>query len=192
MADEGERSLLFSRVLDLAEQQPQYCHLSTYRAVWKSAMEKLILRFQNDGRIEYSRLLRDLKAGGATIEYAVSLRFWLGGTIIGPATEASIRAVGQLSGVKQLEDKSSEFDRAFRQMRGIHQGLGRRLSSAIRRAFRGLTGETEAVNLLKNPLDLPIEEIAESIDMLEIAEADLTEQEVPSYCVGRLLAIGTK
>lgn len=141
ISDEEGRSLLFNKILDLAELQPKYCHLSSYRATWNTAIEKLKLRFSSEGKTDYLRLFEELRKVGTTIENAVSVRFWVNGAVIGPETEASIRAVGRLSGVVRLESKAAEFDKAFGQLRGIHQGLGRRLSSAIKRAFRGLTGD---------------------------------------------------
>lgn len=192
--DEGERSLLFARVLDLAETQPEYCHLASYHAAWKTAMERLSAKYQVDGRVDYNRLVKELMSAGATISKPITLRFWLKGLVLGPATEASVKAVGQLSGLKKLEEQSGEYDRAFHQMRGIHQSLGKRLSAAIRRALRDLAGEPEkqSVDLLKHHLDLPIEEIAESIDMIEVAEVDLNEKKVPSFSANRLMPLEAK
>lgn len=189
ISDEEGRSLLFNKILDLAELQPQYCHLSSYRATWNTAIETIKLRFSAEGKTDYLHLFDELKKAGATIENPISVRFWVNGAVIGPETEASIRAVGRLSGVARLENKAAEFDKAFRELRGIHQGLGRRLSSAIKRAFHGLAGD-KSLNLLENPMSLPIEEIAESIDLLEITAIDKGGYLMSQSAIGRLQLAG--
>ena len=187
--EDGRRSGLFDRIVDLAEIQPRMQHLGAYRKKWSSATTRLAQVYSDGLRVRYDRMLIDLKAAGAPIETELALRWWIQGLVIGPEKNASIAAVGTVIQDQTLVDGARQFDKAFRQIRGIHQGIGRRLSTAIRRSFAHL--DFEALSAVHDDLDealaLPLDELLETVDLAEVIAVG-EPQAVAPHVVGRFVS----
>jgi hypothetical protein len=135
--------------------------------------------------------LADLRKCGATVETELAIRWWVNGQTIGPDSVGSIAAVGQLSGVAAIEHNVRDFDRAFRKIRAVHQGIGRRLAYAIRRSFRHAAdpNSEHRADQLDEHLSLPISELLESIDFAEVATVSKDRVLVAPSRVGRLVTL---
>ena len=139
LTNSGQHASIFQRIIDLADSQPETAHLSRYRAEWSDAVSAVATKFSFDGdaQPDYEALLLVLKPLGATITSATAVRSWLRGQVIGPETLGSIRAMGRLAENHTVESEAEGFHRAFGTIRGIHQGIGRRLATEMRRAPTG-------------------------------------------------------
>ncbi len=179
--DDGRRSSIFDRIVELAEDQPELQYLAAYRATWRAALLRIAGTYPDGHRVDYSRILVDLQRAGAVIESEVAVRGWVSDWVIGPEKQSSIVAVGRISGSDPLVTRAKEFDAAFRRIRGIHQGIGRRLSSAIRKSFqhKQVGGRADPDNL-DDSLGLPLDELLDSIDLAEVIAVDQTVRRVPA------------
>jgi hypothetical protein len=186
--EDGGRQGLFDRVVELAERQPEYSHLASFRRHWKIACQRLANKYSDGQGPDYAALLADLQLNGAPIKSELAVRWWVKELAIGPEKLASIAAVGKILSDRALIDEARAFDRAFRQIRGLHQGLGRRLSGAILRSFRHLqfTGDAEPSDMLGDQLGLPVDELVESIELAEVLEVGKSAL-VPANTIDRLL-----
>ena len=185
---DGRRSGLFERIVELAERQPTMQTLGAYRSKWRIAMTLLAQRYSDRSVVRYDRMLLDLKDAGAPIETELSLRWWIQGLVIGPEKLESIVAVGKVINDNALVDGARQFDRAFRKIRGIRQGIGRRLSTAIRRSFEHLDieGLSPPSDDLDDTLGLPLDELLETIDLAEVVEVGQRQMVAPQLA-GRLI-----
>lgn len=189
LMDEGGRTNLFDRMVDLAEGQPEMQYLASFRRMWRVACSNLVALYRrSDQSVDYSALLRDLRAAGAMIETETTVRLWVADQIIGPEAIPSIAAVGKVSQSPAVVRQAAQFDRVFRKIRAIHQGTGRRLNAAIRRSFSHFTAEAreQAGEPLDEHLGLPLEELIETIDLAEVVEVFTEIQRVPPNWIGRL------
>jgi hypothetical protein len=179
--DDGRRSSIFDRIVELAEDQPELQYLAAYRATWRAALLRIAGTYTDGLRVDYSRVLVDLQNAGAVIESEVAVRGWISDWVIGPEKQSSIVAVGRISGSNPLVTRAREFDGAFRKIRGIHQGIGRRLSSAIRKSFhhKQVGGRADPDNL-DDSLGLPLDELLDSIDLAEVIAVDESVRRVPA------------
>ncbi|MHB8719436.1 MAG: DrmE family protein [Candidatus Dormibacteria bacterium] len=186
--EDGRRAGLFDRIVELAERQPRLQNLAEYRTRWRTAVSQLAQRYASGGLINYGRMLTDLRSAGAPIETEIALRFWVKDLVIGPERSASIVAVGRVIGDEMLVAAGGEFDQAFRRIRGIRQGIGRRLNGAIRRSFQHvqLADVTNRGESLDDSLGLPLDELVESLDLAEVLAVD-PPQLAPAYLVDRFL-----
>lgn len=189
LMDEGGRTNLFDRIVDLAEGQPEMQYLASFRRHWRVALQQLVAHYRrSDQSIDYSAILRDLRAAGATIETETTVRLWIADQIIGPEAISSILAVGEISQSPSVVRQATQFDRAFRKIRAIRQGIGRRLSAAIRRSFAHFAAveREQAGETLDERLGLPLEELIETIDLAEVVAVSNQVQRVPPHWIGRL------
>lgn len=179
--EDGRRSGLFDRIVELAERQPRMQMLGSYRNKWKVALTSLGQRYSDRTVIRYDQMLADLQSAGAPIETELALRWWIQGLVIGPEKAASIAAVGTVIGDEALVTGARQFDRAFRQIRGIRQGIGRRLSTAIRRSFDHLDLDARSTqgDELDETLGLPLDELLETIDLAEVIEVGARQMVAP-------------
>jgi len=186
--EDGKRAGLFDRIVELAEHQARYSHLAAFRTRWRAACRQLAERYSDGQNVDYAALLKDLRANGAPITSELAVRWWIRELVIGPEKATSIAAVGKLLADPALVDQTRAFDSAFRQIRGLRQGLGRRLSTAIRRSFRHLefAGAGESSDILEDQLGLPVDELVESLELAEVLEVGQA-QLVPAHLIDRLL-----
>ncbi len=188
LVEEDARGSLFDRVVDLAEDQPELQHLATYRKQWQEAMRVLAAKY-NCARKGYWTLYADFRAAGSTISTELSVRNWLLGRVIGPDRVSSIRAAGKLAAMAALDRDAPEFDKAFRTIRAIHQGLGRRLSRAIRASSHYLADQEDmtTTDSFGDYIWLPVDELLESIDLAEVLAASPEPKPITPQWVGRFL-----
>jgi hypothetical protein len=187
--DDGRRSSIFDRIVELAESQPGLQYLAAYRAAWRAALLRLAGTHRDGLHVDYGRILADLQGAGAVIESEVAVRGWISDWVIGPEKQSSIVAVGRLARADALVTQAKEFDRAFKKIRGIHQGIGRRLSSAIRKSFqhKQIESRAEAENL-DDSLGLPLDELLDTIDLAEVIAIDGNIRLVPAPLTDRFRA----
>jgi hypothetical protein len=95
--------------------------------------------------------------------------------------------------VAELESvarSAKEFDRAFRRIRGIHQGIGRRLNTAIRQQFKNFAGNQpeapeEVAPVLDSRLGLPLEELLETVEYLQVLSVSDAPAEISAAMLQR-------
>ena len=107
--------------------------------------------------------------------------------VIGPSSAESIVAVGKISGTETLVSQSSQLDYAFRHIRSIRRGIGRRLSGVIRKSFRRVANAAPdpPAEELDDRLRVPLEELLETIDLAEVQSVSSDTKGVPASWVGR-------
>lgn len=181
--DEGGRSSVFDHIVELAESQPHMNYLARWRQAWRAAVERMASRYRAGQRINYGRLLGDLQRAGATVESELAVRFWVEDISIGPLTTGSIVAVGKVSGTDLLVAQGHQFDNAFRQIRAVRRGLGRRLSTIIRMSSSRSSGPPSGE--LDEHLRVPLEELLDTIDLAEVLSVSTDTVNVPASWVGR-------
>jgi hypothetical protein len=189
--EDGDRASLFERIVKLAEEQPEMRYLHAHRRTWAEALRRLADRHTRNGSIRYGDVLADLKSAGAPIDSWLTVRNWIAGDTLGPESVASIAAVGRTSGTEILVSDARAFDRSFRRIRGIHQGIGRRLSTAIRAAFRqaaevGRAGRAaDPRDELEDRLGLPLDELLDTVDFMRVTRVSSQTENVQPYRVRR-------
>jgi hypothetical protein len=150
-------------------------------------VQKIVARHRTAWGIEYGKVFHALQAAGAPISSEQTVRLWMHDQVIGPEAVESIEAVGQVSGSGALVAQAKRFDAAFRSIRAIHQGIGRRLSSAIRQSFRHLHfGEVKTrVERLDDRLGIPLDELVETVDLAEVLSVGSTTEKKSAQVVNR-------
>jgi hypothetical protein len=169
----GGRTDLFDRIVEVAENQPQLAYLSRFRREWRDAVERVALMHRRHGTVDYSGILAKLQSYGATIQSWLTVRNWVENYVIGPEDLKSIVALGRLAEVDTLARNATDFDRAFRRIRGIRQGIGRRLNTTIRQQFKNFasgdtTSEEDTGQALDSRLGLPLDELLETVEYLQV------------------------
>ena len=101
---------------------------------------------------------------------------------------SKIAAVGTVVGDDALFREARAFDAAFRRIRGLRSGIGRRLSGAIRKTFHYQIGAGSGRDSREegDEIGLPFEELAETIDIAQVL-AITGREKVPPHLVDRLL-----
>jgi hypothetical protein len=191
LIEEGGRGSLFDKVVDLAEEQPDHQYLGAYRRAWRDAMRLLASRYNKGSATDYQTMLAVLRAAGSNISTELSVRNWVLGRVIGPDDLSSIQAVGYVTQIDSLVRDCRDFDRAFRTIRSIHQGLGRRLTRAIRESSRQFVGGAtkEEIEALGQYIWLPLAELLETVDLAEVIEIKRQPQRIAPNRVGRFVPL---
>jgi hypothetical protein len=192
MENADVRGSLFDQMVRLAEGQPEMDYLASFRKAWRDAIQAIVARYRSGGSTNYSQIFDSLQAAGAPIASEQTVRLWINDQVIGPEAVASIEAVGKLSGSSSLVNQAKRFDRAFRQIRAIHQGLGRRLSAAIRKSFCHLNFREakDPVVKLDDHLGVPLDELLESVDLAEVHSVGSNTEKKAPQMVGRFIRRG--
>jgi hypothetical protein len=172
---QGERRVsLFDEIVGLAEQQPHLAFLHHYRQKWRATVALMATHFSNDGRLDYSKMLESVREHGSPVTTELTLRSWVKEERIGPDALESIVAVGRMTGVDEVASDAVKFDRAFRRLRGIRAGIGRRLNTSLRgsfaRAMSGAEVDIDDSETFDDQLDLPADELIAAIDPSEILD----------------------
>jgi hypothetical protein len=189
VVEEEARGNLFDRVVEIAEDQPDLHYLRTYRKEWQGAMETLKRKY-DIGVSGFTQLLTDLRLAGSSISTELSVRNWVQGRVMGPDDVSSIKAVGEISGIENLKRNPTDYDAAFRLIRGLHQGLGRRLTGAIREAAGTLIDVSDTnSNVFGEYVWLPLNELLETVDFAEITGIVDQAQRIAAYRTGRIMAV---
>ena len=182
-----KRAGIFETIVDLAERQPSMEYLGAFRRRWRVVVQGLAAKYSTNHRIDYSRLWRDLKREGATVESEAAIRLWVQGHIIGPETAESIKAVGIVAGNPAVAGKANEFQKAFRKIRGLRRGIGHRLSNMIRTSFKHLAlgAVPTRSEALDDRLGIPFDELLETIDIAEVTAIGAPPESIYNLQVGR-------
>ncbi len=190
--DQDDRQSLFERVVHLADAQPTMKYLKIWRQYWLDAIDSLVQKHAS-GRAKrgtYQSLKKQLDDAGVHVT-TVTVRDWVLGERIGPASVAAVEAVGLLSGHQQLQQYPRQVEEAFKQIRTIHQVLGRRISAAIQSVgaepvnSKAKTGKKEV--FLDPALSLPIDDLLDLLQFWEVERVDRGLWAVPVTRVGTVL-----
>jgi len=188
--NEGGRQNLFDRVAELADAQPTMKYLRLWRGYWLDAVQSL-MHTADDGIVEkrtYRRVQNLLASAGASVT-TLTIRDWVSGERIGAGSITSIKAVGQLSGHHMLQEYPDKIDGAFRQIRTIHQILGRRISGrlqdigkaqALKTPARGAKREVK----LDPALSVPIDDLLDLLQFWRVVDVHTGPFAVPVSRVG--------
>jgi hypothetical protein len=185
LSERAARETLFDQLVRLAEGQPEMDYLADFRKTWREAIQKISAKFRSPSGFDYAGIFLALKAAGAPIESEQAVRFWVHEQVIGPEAIASIQAVGKLSGSNALASQAKQFDRAFRKIRGLHQGIGRKLSGAIRESFRHVHfGHVQkTTEQMDDRLGIPLDELLDTIDFAEVVSINAFPEEISAQHV---------
>lgn len=188
LVQEDARGGLFERVVELAEDQPELQYLASYRKQWGEAIRCLAIKYNCEHR-GFTKLLNDFRGAGSTISTEISIGNWVSGRVMGPDDVSSIRAAGELAGIQSLQREAGDFDKAFRQIRALHQTLGRKLTRLIKQSSRYLVDDENSSeqDSLGDHIWLPVNELLETVDVAEVLSVNSEMQSTPPYKVGRLV-----
>ena len=194
--DQEDRQTLFDRIVQLAHAQPTMKYLRVWREYWLEAIHSLVQQ-NSSGRAKrgaYLQLQRQLASIGVRVTI-VTIRDWAQGERIGPGSLASIKAVGTLSQHPMLQQYPRQVDEAFRQIRKIHQVLGRRISSTLQKLGKvaqqgksvSSTKATKRVVQLDPALSVPIDDLLDMLQFWEVIAVDQGPWSVPLSKVGVIM-----
>lgn len=192
--DRDDRRGLFDRIVQLADAQPTMKYLKVWRQHWREAIDSLAGKHIS-GRARrgtYKALQDDLKRTGIDVAL-VTVRTWVLGQTIGPGSLASIKAVGALSKHGMVEQYPEQIDAAFKQIRIIHQALGRRISRVLQRVGQTSQGRQGKVKKtgqevqLDPALSVPIDDLIDMLQFWEVVDVSKGPWEVPTAHVNVVL-----
>lgn len=196
--DQEDRQTLFDRILQLADAQPTMKYLKVWRQYWLEAIDRLVQKHA-DGRAKrgtYQQLQAQLAKVGVRVSN-MTIRNWVLGETIGPGSLTSIKAIGLLSQHPTVQQYPEQVDAAFRQIRTIHQALGRRISTRLQTLGKVVQqgqgqnnkgGKTTKREIQLDPaLSVPIDDLLDLLQFWEVVEIDQGPFEVPIARVGRVL-----
>lgn len=194
--EEEDRETLFDQIVQLAEGQPTMKYLRVWREYWLEAIHSLVQKHAS-GRAKrgvYPQLQRELASIGVRVTQ-VTIRDWVQGERIGPGSLASIKAVGTLSRHPMLQQYPQQIDEAFKQIRKIHQVLGRRISSTLQKLGKVAQQEkgiasTKAVKKdvqLDPALSVPIDDLLDMLQFWEVIAVEHGPWNVPLSKVGVIM-----
>ena len=187
--DQEDRRGLFERIVELADAQPTMKYLKVWRQHWLEAIDGLAQK-NSGGRARrgtYLELQKKLVKAGVKVTTA-TVRSWVLGQTIGPGSLESTKAVGALSQHPMVEQYPEQIDAAFKQIRSIHQVLGRRISSSLKRVGRVTQrlsdpAKRERVHKKEVQLDpalsVPIDDLIDMLEFWEIIDVSDGPWQVP-------------
>ncbi len=194
--DQEDRQTLFDQIVQLAHAQPTMKYLRVWREYWLEAIHSLVQQ-NSSGKAKrgaYQQLQRQLASIGVRVTI-VTIRDWAQGERIGPGSITSIKAVGTLSQHPMLQQYPQQVDEAFKQIRIIHQVLGRRISSTLQKlgkvAQQGnsvtATKATKRVVQLDPALSVPLDDLLDMLQFWEVIAVDQGPWSVPLSKVGVIM-----
>lgn len=192
--DQGDRRGLFERLVQLADAQPTMKYLKVWRQHWLEAVDSLA-RKPVSGRARrgtYKALREQLAQAGVKVSY-LTVRSWVLGHTIGPYSLDSIKAVGTLSQHPMVVQYPNQIDAAFKQIRVIHQAVGRRISKVLQRVgqateMQGRRGRAANKEVQLDPaLSVPIDDLMDMLEFWEVVEVINGPWQVPSGRVNVVL-----
>lgn len=183
--DADGRVGLFDRMAALASEQPEMTYLSTVRRLWVEALDSLVSQFSSAANtVDWTAMLNELRRSEPRFRVTseATLRNWARDEVIGPEDQYSVVAVGKVVGSSRVVALAPQLNQAFRRIRGIRQGIGRRLTGLIRRAFAdAATGGGRDDNDLDDHLLLPLDELLESVDLAQVIAIAETSDVPPAW-----------
>lgn len=196
--DQGDRQSLFERIVQLADAQPTMKYLKEWRDYWLEAVDSLVQKHASGKakRGTYQQLQKQLVNSGVKVTNA-TVRGWVLGERIGPGNIASIKAIGMLSQHPMVQKYPQQVDAAFRQIRTIHQVLGRRISMKLQDLNKvalhiphkqhQVSKGTKREMQLDPALSVPIDDLLDLLQFWEIVEIDQGPWNVPIHQIGLVL-----
>lgn len=190
--DQDDRRSLFDRVVELADAQPTMKYLKVWREYWLEAIDSLVQKHASGGPKHgaYTGLRQRLVEAGVTVTTA-TVRDWVLGERIGPENIAAVEAVGRLADHQQLQRHPQQVDAAFRQIRTIHQVLGRRIGTTIQSlgAVQQTSGKKASKKevFLDPALSLPIDDLLDLLQFWRVERVDVGPFNVPVNRIGKVL-----
>jgi hypothetical protein len=131
--------------------------------------------------------LRELRSRGSSITSTLTLHNWLNGETIAPDDPKDLRRVAEIFGLEFLRSEYRRINGAAERIRAIHRGLGRRLNTWLRQQLSGDIRNTIGPDdVLDSELGLTFSDFRESLQVLEVAHADLQKGLFLSDSLGRL------
>ncbi|HKP54942.1 MAG TPA: DrmE family protein [Chloroflexia bacterium] len=205
--DQEDRDSLFDRIIQMADAQPTMKYLKVWRTYWLEAADSLVRKgaMGQAVRGSYKQLQTQLAQSGVQVT-TMTVRDWVLGARIGPRDIKAVKAVGALTQHPMLMQYPDQVDAAFKQIRVIHQLLGRRIAATLQRlgkvASQGLnrtsgrndyTSSSGIVKRGKRNLNIdpalavPIDDLLDLLEFWEVLEVSQDPCQVPSSRVGKLL-----
>lgn len=196
--DQEDRQTLFDQIVQLADAQPTMKYLKVWREHWLEAIHSLVQKHAS-GKAKhgsYQHLQQQLAKAGVQVT-KVTVRDWVLGERIGPGNLNSIKAIGTLSQHPMLQQYPEQVDAAFRQIRTIHQVLGRRISATLQ-SLGKVTSQGKNRASTKAPkrevqldpaLSVPIDDLLDLLQFWEVVETSQGPWDVPVSRVGVVLPI---
>jgi hypothetical protein len=123
----------------------------------------------------------------------LTVRNWVLGQTIGPYSLDSIKAIGVLSQHPMVMQYPTQIDAAFKQIRVIHQAVGRRISKVLQRvgsATQAQGRQSRAANRevqLDPALSVPIDDLMDMLEFWEVMEVINGPWQVPAGRVNVVL-----
>lgn|SRR6266851_3985200 len=194
--DQEDRQTLFDQIVQLADAQPTMKYLKVWREHWLEAIHSLVQKHAS-GKAKhgsYQHLQQQLAKAGVRVT-TVTVRDWVLGERIGPGNLNSIKAIGILSQHPMLQQYPEQVDAAFRQIRTIHQVLGRRISATLQSLGKVIQKSSVSPKATKREVQLdpalsvPIDDLLDLLQFWEVVEAAQGQWDVPSSRVGMVLPI---
>jgi len=169
-----------------------------WREYWLEAIDSLVQKHVSGKakRGTYQQLQKQLVKAGVKVTNA-TVRGWVLGERIGPGNIASVKAIGMLSQHSMVQQYPQQIDAAFRQIRTIHQVLGRRISTTLQNLNKmsqhnlgkqsKMSKGTKREIQLDPALSVPIDDLLDLLQFWEVVEIDQGPWNVPIHRVGIVL-----
>jgi hypothetical protein len=192
--DQADRRGLFERLVQLADAQPTMKYLKVWRQHWVEAIDSLASNSAS-GRARrgtYKALRAQLAEAGVKVS-PLTVRSWVLGHTIGPYSLESIKAVGVLSQHIMVMQYPTQIDAAFKQIRVIHQAVGRRISKMLQRLgqatqVQGMHGGAAHGQVQLDPaLSVSIDDLMDMLEFWEVMEVINGPWQVPAGRVNVVL-----
>ena len=194
--DRDDRESLFDRIVELADAQPTMKYLTVWRGYWLDAVDNLAQQHASGRarRGSYLRIQRQLADVGIKVT-TQTIRGWILGERIGPGTVGAVKAIGHLTQHPMLLQHSEQVEKAFRQIRTIHQVLGMRISAALQRAgkvaqqpsSKATAKSSKQAVKLDPALTIPLDDLLDLLQYWEVIDAQFGPFTVPVTHVGIIL-----
>lgn len=202
--DQEDRESLFDHIIHMADAQPTMKYLKVWRTYWLKAIDSLVPKYATGQAVRgsYSHLQVRLAQTGVQVT-AMTIRGWVRGACIGPRDKKAIGAIGILTQHPMLLQYPEQIDAAFKQIRVIHQQLGRRITATLQRLGR-LAGQSVSSDAMPGlargagrgrqevkvdpALSVPIDDLLDLLEFWEVVEVSEGTYPVPISRVDKLLA----
>ena len=115
---------VLSKVLEVAQEIPELAVAAAWMEPWRQTVASARERFGS-----YTQFAEALRERGCELS-TVAIRLWAVGVTIGPRSSLDVQRVGEVMGVKVLQERSQEVWRAMTALRGAHVRLGQKVGLA--------------------------------------------------------------
>lgn len=176
---------VLSKVLEVAQEIPELAVAAAWMEPWRQTVASARERFGS-----YTQFAEALRERGCELS-TVAIRLWAVGVTIGPRSSLDVQRVGEVMGVKVLQERSHEVWRAMTTLRGAHVRLGQKLASLARKvgpaAYLGQLAEDE---VLDERSGLTVSDFKGSVELIEVVQTSKADEDVPAFLLGRVYTEG--